>query len=82
MLARIGAKQSSYAADFSGVSTQDVITFKAQSDLANDDGGLKQDEVIDIIGLMVENGLDFEDAYTLFHSKYESDKNNPWRKYK
>jgi len=82
VLARIGAKQSSYAADFSGVSTQDVITFKAQSDLANDDGSLKQDEVIDIIGLMVENGLDFEDAYTLFHSKYESDKNNPWKNYK
>ena len=82
VLARMGAAQSNFSTKYAGVSTSDVITFEAQKDLANDDGGLKQEEVIDIIGLMVENGLDFDDAYTLFHSKYESDKNNPWRQYK
>lgn len=82
VLARIGATQTKYTTEFEGVSTNDVITYKAQRDLANDDGSLKQEEVIDIIGLMVEEGLSFEDAYTLFHSEYESDKNNPWKGYK
>ena len=82
VLARIGAKQSGFSTQYEGVSTGDVITYKAQRDLANDDGGLKQEEVIDIIGLMVENGLSFEDAYTLFHTEYDSDKNNPWKQYK
>lgn len=81
-LARIGAPKTKYATEFKGVDKEDVVTFKAQIDLANDDGGLKQDEVTDIVFAMIEHGLSFDDAYTLFHSRYESDKNNPWAKYK
>ena len=68
--------------DYSGVSDDDLISFKAQTDIANDDGSLKQEEIVDILVLMVNDGLSFEDAYTLFHSKYDSDKNNPWKAYK
>ena len=81
-LARIGAPKTKYATEFKGVDKEDVVTFKAQIDLANDDGGLKQDEVTDIVFSMIEHGLSFDDAYTLFHSRYESDKNNPWAGYK
>ena len=28
------------------------------------------------------DGLSYDDAYTLFHSRYESDRNNPWKDYK
>lgn len=31
---------------------------------------------------MIADGLSYHDAYTLFHSKYESDKNNQWARYK
>lgn len=82
-LARICAPQTSSLSDYQGVSTNDIITYKAQRDLANDDGSLKQAEVIGILEMMIATeGLSYEDAYILFHSEYESDKNNPWRKYR
>ena len=81
-LARIFAKQTDYAEKYKGVSDDDVVTFQAQIDLANDDGGLKQDEVVDILQRMIVDGLSYDDAYTLFRSKYDSDKNNPWKRYK
>ncbi|MDD6316798.1 MAG: hypothetical protein PUB63_07260 [Clostridia bacterium] len=79
-LGRIGAKQTDFAQKYSGVSDRDIIHFEAKIDLANDDGGLKQSEVIDIISAMITGGLSYDDAYTLFHSRYDSDKNNPWVK--
>ena len=81
-LARIGAPRTDYFDKYGDVSTDKVIEFKAQADLANDDGSLKQDEIINIIEIMIEDGLSYEDAYALFHSKYDSDKKNPWRRYK
>lgn len=81
-LARIGAKRTDFSEKYQGVSDNDVVTFKAQMDLADEDGGLKQDEVVDIIQGMIVDGLSYDDAYTLFHSKYDSDKNNPWRRHK
>jgi N12 class adenine-specific DNA methylase len=81
MLTRIGASNTAYATDYAGVADSDVIQFKAQTDLANDDGSLKQEEVIGILETMISEGLGYEDAYTLFHSRYDSDKNNPWKKY-
>lgn len=88
-LARICRPQTDFAADYKGVRDDDIITFEAQKDLANDDGSLKQDEVIEILKFMVETGLPPEDAYTLFRSTVrenkdgeKSDKNNPWRWYK
>lgn len=80
-LKRIGALILDGTDKYSGVSDSDVIQFEAQLDLANDDGSLKQDEVVGILEIMVANGLGYDDAYTLFHSRYDSDKNNPWRKY-
>lgn len=88
-LARICRPQTDFAADYKGVRDDDIITFEAQKDLANDDGSLKQDEVIEILKFMVETGLPPEDAYILFRSTVrenkdgeKSDKNNPWRRYK
>ena len=88
-LARICQPQTDFAVDYKGVSANDIVTFEAQKDLANDDGSLKQDEVIEILKFMVETGLPPEDAYTLFRSTVrenkdgeKSDKNNPWRRYK
>ena len=82
-LARIGAAQTDYFAEFEGVSNDTVISYKAQRDLANDDGSLKQDEVISILEMMIANdNLSYEEAYILFHSEYDSDKNNPWKKHK
>ena len=82
VLSRIGAPKTNFSTKFNGVNYNDIVTFRAEVDLADDDS-LKQDEVKDIILDMIRDGLDKEDAYTLFKSKYEkSDKNNPWRQYK
>ena len=81
-LARIGAKTTSFQEKYKNVGTDDVIQFRAQMDLADDDGSLKQDEVIGILQAMIQDGLSYDDAYLLFHSRYDSDKNNPWRRYK
>lgn len=81
-LKRIGAEATSFQEKYKNVGTNDVIQFRAQLDLADDDGGLKQDEVIGILQAMIQEGLSYDDAYLLFHSRYDSDKNNPWRRYK
>ena len=64
------------------ITGKDIIEFEAQTDIANNDGSLTQQEVIDIIQAMIVDGLSYDDAYTLFHSRYESDRNNPWKDYK
>ena len=81
-LKRIGAKATSFQEKYKNIGTNDVIQFQAQLDLADDDGSLKQDEVISILQGMIQDGLSYDDAYLLFHSRYDSDKNNPWRRYK
>ena len=36
-----------------------------------------------ILEMMIANeNLSYEEAYILFHSEYDSDKNNPWKKHK
>lgn len=81
-LKRIGAETTNFLEKYKNVGTNDVIQFQAQLDLADDDGSLKQDEVISILQGMIQDGLSYDDAYLLFHSRYDSDKNNPWRRYK
>lgn len=87
-LKRIGADATSYFDKYGNVGTNDVIQFQAQVDLANQadkaagEGSADQDDIIGILEIMIEDGLSYEDAYMLFHSKYDSDKNNPWRRYK
>lgn len=78
-----GGGSSGFFEKYSGIDDKDLVTFKAQIDLENDkDGGLSQEELIDILEGMVADGLSKEDAYTLFKSRYPtSDKNNPWRRY-
>lgn len=69
---------------YQGISEDEIITFEAQKDLANDDGGLSREEAIDIIQEMVDGGLSKEAAYTLYHAANSSwtDKNNPWKRYR
>ena len=83
-LALIGANLTSYHDDFRGVDDEDVVRFKAALELAGLDGSLTQEEVENIIKEMEEEQkiIDGAMAYMLFHSKYESDKNNPWKRYK
>ena len=77
VLSRIGATTSDYGSKYSGVGDNDVIRFKAALDLANDDGGLSQQEVIDAIDAL---NLSRSQSSTLFHTKYDSDKNNPYKR--
>ena len=80
MLSKLGVNTEETPGKYGTVSAQNVMTFKAGMELANDDGSLLQEEVITVIEDMVKNGLSKEDASTLFRSKYKSDKNNPWAK--
>ncbi|MEA4920624.1 MAG: strawberry notch family protein [Clostridiaceae bacterium] len=80
VLARIGAPKTKYAEKYAGISTDDVIEYQAKIE-TNTDGSPKQEEVISIIEEMLNNGLDYEEAYLLFHTKYDNDKKNPWKKY-
>ncbi len=82
-LKRNGASMTSGLIDkYGSASPGNIVTFDAQLDLADDDGSLKQDEVIEIIKIMVNDGLPYDEAYALFHARYpKSDKNNPWSKY-
>lgn len=67
-LARIGAAASKFTAKYSGVSADNVIDFLAGVTVANDDGSVKQNEVVDVI-----NGMDVSDAeaWTLYFSRYD-----------
>lgn len=80
ILSELRAPKTSHAEKYEGVKAEDVAMFKAFCDLANDDGSLKQEEVINIIKGMNLSG---EESYALFKSKYpKSDANNPWRRYR
>lgn len=71
VLSRIGAKQTDYFEDYSGMSSADIINFKAQRYLMNKDGSVKQEEIIDILQSMLQDGLNDDDAYALYISEYE-----------
>ena len=74
-LARIGAPK--IKDKYSDVSTSAAIQFKAGIDIANDDGSLKQEEVIEVIRSL---NLSREESSALFMAYYpKSKKNNPWR---
>ena len=80
ILSELRVPKTSHAEKYDGVKAEDVAMFKAFCDLANDDGSLKQEEVINIIKGMNLSG---EESYALFKSKYpKSDANNPWRRYR
>lgn len=74
LFSRMGIK--SKPDEYKGISGSALTQFKAGIDKANDDGSLTQEEVISIIDNL--RGLNDTQRSTLFHSHYESDKNNPW----
>ena len=76
VLKRIGAPTGDTASKYGAVDDTNVILFKAALDLANDDGSLKQQEVIDAIDAL---DLTRKQSSTLFHTRYDSDKNNPYK---
>lgn len=80
MLKKLGVNPSSgYSDKYPGITDQDIVRFKASLQLAREDGSLLQEEVIEAIDDMIREGLSKEDAYTLFHSQYDSDKNNKYK---
>ena len=60
------------------IKDDDYIIFHRELDLADDDGSLKQQEVIDIIYDMYDRGISRKEANELFHVMEYSDKNNPF----
>ena len=67
---------SSVKNEFEGVPDDKIIQFQTTIKLREDNGeSVKQADVIEIL-----EGMNITDAqrYTLFHSKWTSDKNNPW----
>ena len=87
-LKRIGADETAFAQAYRGVDMDAAVTFLAEIALKDDEeqakgeGKADQEDIIDIIEMMLTNGLSYEEAYLLFHSRYEKDKNNPWRRYR
>ncbi|MEG1491467.1 MAG: strawberry notch family protein [Oscillospiraceae bacterium] len=78
-LNRLGVNNKIYEenqeAEAAGIDPTESILFKAALDVGNDDGSLKQDEIIAILQGMALS--DPERSY-LFHTRYESKKNNPF----
>ena len=83
VLKQINVRTSTgYFDKYGDVKDEDIIEFVKQYELMDEegDGQLKQEEVIEILETMIDEGLSYEDAYSLFHAKYpRSDKNNPYR---
>lgn len=61
-----------------GIETWEYILFRVALQMADDDGSLKQDEVIDALEEMT--WLTDRERDYLFGTRYTSDKNNPWAK--
>ena len=70
-LSRIGAKQTDFFDSYSGVNNDAIVTYKANRTVANEDGSVKQDEVITILASMLASGLTSDEAYALYTSEYE-----------
>lgn len=59
-----------------GISTAQYALFEAALDIANDDGPMLQEEFKSVIRAM--DNLTNPERSALFHTRYESDKNNDW----
>ena len=71
-LARIGAKQTDFFQGYTGVNNDAIVDYKARRTVANEDGSVKQDEVIQIIESMLAEGLDDDSAYRLYTAEYDT----------
>lgn len=63
-------------AEAAGIDTAEYILWKLALKVANADGSLKQEEVIDVLD---DLDLTREERDYLFKTKYKSDKNNPYK---
>jgi N12 class adenine-specific DNA methylase len=73
-LGRIGAMQT--AVKYGSADNDYVVSYKAQRDIANDDGKVTQDEVINILDRLLDDGLDSNAAYDIYLSEYSEDDTN------
>ena len=71
-LSRIGVKQTDFFESYTGVDNDAIVTYKAKRTVANEDGSVKQDEVINIIESMIDDGLSSDAAYSLYVSEYST----------
>lgn len=81
VLARIGAPKTKFDekyGDISGITDVDIVKFRAEIDLANDDGGLTQEEVEDILDDMKLSKEAKQKLWQAANSKW-SEWNNPYR---
>lgn len=81
VLARIGAPKTKFDekyGDISGITDVDIVKFRAGIDLANDDGGLTQEEVEDILDDMKLSKEAKQKLWQAANSKW-SEWNNPYR---
>ena len=63
---------------YGSVSDKNVTIFTGLKDIYDDDMKDQEAVIAAIERMQKRNGLSDADAYTLFHSQYDSDKNNPW----
>lgn len=81
VLARIGAPKTKFDekyGDIQGITDVDIVKFRAEIDLANDDGGLTQEEVEDILDDMKVSKEAKQKLWQAANSKW-SEWNNPYR---
>ena len=81
VLARIGAPKTKFDEKYggiSGITDVDIVKFRAEIDLANDDGGLTQEEVEDILDDMKLSKEAKQKLWQAANSKW-SEWNNPYR---
>lgn len=69
-LGRIGANAG--AAQYGSTDSTYAVAYKAARSVANEDGSVKQDEVINILDKLLADGLDSNSAYDIYLSEYSS----------
>lgn len=73
-LGRIGANAG--AAQYGSTDNTYAVSYKAARYVANEDGKVTQDEVINILDRLLDEGLDSNSAYDIYLSEYSEDDTN------
>lgn len=68
MLKKMGLPKTGYAEKYKGIDSDDVVDFMTEKYLAEEDGGVDQKELAEII---LDMDLNSEDSYTLFFSRFK-----------
>ena len=69
-LGRIGASQP--AAQYGSTDNAYAVAYKAERYVANEDGSVTQDEIINILDKLLNDGLDSNSAYDIYLSEYSN----------